>query len=284
MAQILAGDIRKGVTFEYKSGVYTVTEFQHVKPGKGAAFVRTNLKNVVTGQVLSNETFNPTTKLETAQVETKKMTYSYYDGEFYVFMDEEYNQEMLTFDQVEEALKYIKENDMVTVKFLYGKAFSVEPENFVELKVIEAEHGVKVNEVVFGPCNYSERMRIIELSEGMSFSDIGLRKGAFLGDDEIVDKDLFYAQLRSQYGDRVCFTKPARLLAEQEYRIMWLVDKVVAESIKVHLPSPRNLATKIRSINLITKEDEVRFLRMLQQRCEPQIADLRRQVLDKKSI
>ena len=86
MAQMLAGDIRKGVTFEYKSGVYTVTEFQHVKPGKGAAFVRCTLKNVVTGQVLSNETFNPTAKLETAQVETKKMTYSYFDGEFYVFV------------------------------------------------------------------------------------------------------------------------------------------------------------------------------------------------------
>ena len=145
MAQILAGDIRKGVTFEYKSGVYTVTDFQHVKPGKGAAFVRTTLKNVKTGQVLSNETFNPTTKLETAQVETRKMTYSYYDGEFYVFMDEEYNQTMLTYDQVEEALKYIKENDVVTVKFLYEEAFSVEPENFVELKVIEAEPGVKGN-------------------------------------------------------------------------------------------------------------------------------------------
>ena len=145
MAQILAGDIRKGVTFEYKSGVYTVTDFQHVKPGKGAAFVRTTLKNVVTGQVLSNETFNPTAKLETAQVETKKMTYSYFDGEFYVFMDDEYNQTMLTHDQVEESLKYIKENDVVTVKFLYGNAFSVEPENFVELKVIEAEPGVKGN-------------------------------------------------------------------------------------------------------------------------------------------
>ena len=151
MAQILAGDIRKGVTFEYKSGVYTVTEFQHVKPGKGVAFVRCTLKNVVTGQVLSNETFNPTAKLETAQVETKKMTYSYFDGEFYVFVDEEWNQEQLTYDQVEDALKYIKENDVVTVKVLYstefpeGKAFSVEPENFVELKVIEAEPGVKGN-------------------------------------------------------------------------------------------------------------------------------------------
>ena len=145
MAQMLAGDIRKGVTFEFKSGVYTVTDFQHVKHGKGAAFVRTTLKNVVTGQVLSDQTFNPTAKLETVQVETKKMTYSYFDGEFYVFMDEEYNQTMLTHDQVEDALKYIKENDVVTVKFLYGTAFSVEPENFVELKVIEAEPGVKGN-------------------------------------------------------------------------------------------------------------------------------------------
>ena len=145
MAQMLAGDIRKGSTFEYKSGVYTVTDFQHVKPGKGAAFVRTTLKNVVTGQVLSDQTFNPTSKLETVQVETKKMTYSYFDGEFYVFMDDEYNQTMLTHDQVEDALKYIKENDVVTVKFLYGNAFSVEPENFVELKVIEAEPGVKGN-------------------------------------------------------------------------------------------------------------------------------------------
>ena len=145
MAQMLAGDIRKGVTFEFKSGVYTVTDFQRVKPGKGAAFVRTTLKNVVTGQVLSDQTFNPTAKLETVQVETKKMTYSYFDGEFYVFMDEEYNQTMLTHDQVEDALKYIKENDVVTVKFLYGTAFSVEPENFVELKVIEAEPGVKGN-------------------------------------------------------------------------------------------------------------------------------------------
>jgi len=145
MGQMLAGEIRKGVTFEYKSGVYTVTDFQHVKPGKGAAFVRTTLKNVVTGQVLSDQTFNPTAKLETVDVETKKMTYSYFDGEFYVFMDEEYNQTMLTHDQCEDALKYIKENDTVTVRFLYGNAFSVEPENFVELKVIEAEPGVKGN-------------------------------------------------------------------------------------------------------------------------------------------
>ena len=146
MGQMLAGDIRKGATFEYKSGVFTVTDFQHVKPGKGAAFVRTTLKNVVTGQVLSNETFNPTAKLETVDVETKKMTYSYYDGgEFYVFMDEEFNTIELTKDQCEEALNFIKENDVVTVRFLYGKAFSVEAENFVELQVVEADPGVKGN-------------------------------------------------------------------------------------------------------------------------------------------
>ena len=147
MASILAGDIRKGVTFEYNGkGVYTVTEFQHVKPGKGAAFVRTTLKNVVTGQVLSDITFNPTAKLETAQVETRKMSYSYTDGEFYYFMDpESFEMITLNLDQVEDALKYIKENDTVTIKFLHGTAFSVEPENFVELKVIECEPGVKGN-------------------------------------------------------------------------------------------------------------------------------------------
>ena len=147
MASILAGDIRKGTTFEYNGkGVYTVTEFQHVKPGKGAAFVRTTLKNVVTGQVLSDITFNPTAKLETAQVETRKMTYSYFDGEFYNFMDPDtFDIITLNHDQVEEALKYIKENDIVTVKSLNGVAFSVEPENFVELKIIECEPGVRGN-------------------------------------------------------------------------------------------------------------------------------------------
>ncbi len=147
MASILAGDIRKGSTFEYNGkGVYTVTEFQHVKPGKGAAFVRATIKNVVTGQVLSDITFNPTSKLETAQVETKKMTYSYTDGEFYYFMDPEtFDMITLNLSQVEDALKYIKENDMVTVKSLNGTAFSVEPENFVELKITECEPGVKGN-------------------------------------------------------------------------------------------------------------------------------------------
>ena len=113
---------------------------------KGAAFVRTTLKNVVTGQVLSDITFNPTAKLETAQVETRKMEYLYFDGEFYTFMDpDSYEQITLNHGQVEEALKYIKENDTVTIKSLNGVAFSVEPENFVELKITECEPGVKGN-------------------------------------------------------------------------------------------------------------------------------------------
>ena len=141
---ILAGDLRKGVTIEYEGKIFTVVDFLHVKPGKGAAFVRTTLKNVVDGKVLQI-TFNPTEKFENAIIETKKMTYSYSDGELYYFMDEEFNMEPLNYDQVEDALKYIKENDPVIVKFYKGKAFSVDCENFVELLVTEAEPSVAGN-------------------------------------------------------------------------------------------------------------------------------------------
>ncbi len=141
---VLAGDLRKGVTIEYDGKIFTVVDFLHVKPGKGAAFVRTTLKNVVDGKVLQI-TFNPTEKFENAIIETKKMTYSYSDGELYYFMDEEFNMEPLNYDQVEDALKYVKENDTVTVKFYKGKAFSVDCENFVELLVTEAEPSVAGN-------------------------------------------------------------------------------------------------------------------------------------------
>ena len=141
---VLAGDLRKGVTIEYDGKIFTVVDFLHVKPGKGAAFVRTTLKNVIDGKVLQI-TFNPTEKFENAVIETKKMTYSYSDGELYYFMDEEFNMEPLDYSQVEDALKYIKENDPVTVKFYKGKAFSVDCENFVELLVTEAEPSVAGN-------------------------------------------------------------------------------------------------------------------------------------------
>ena len=141
---VLAGDVRKGVTIEYEGNIYTVVEFLHVKPGKGSAFVRTKLKNIMTGQVLE-KTFNPSEKFENAVIETKKMTYSYTDGELYYFMDEEFNMTPLNPDQVEEALKYVKENDTVTVKFYKGSAFSVEPENFVELLITQSDPGVAGN-------------------------------------------------------------------------------------------------------------------------------------------
>ncbi|MBR6687858.1 MAG: elongation factor P [Clostridia bacterium] len=141
---VTAGDLRKGVTIEYEGKIFVVVDFLHVKPGKGAAFVRTTLKNIVDGKVLQL-TFNPTEKFENAIIETKRMTYSYNDGELYYFMDEEYEMIPLNHDQVEDALKWIKENDPVTVKFYKGSAFSVECENFVELLVTESEPGVAGN-------------------------------------------------------------------------------------------------------------------------------------------
>ena len=141
---ISAGDFRKGVTFEYESGIYTIVDFQHVKPGKGAAFVRTKMKNVVTGSVLE-KTWNPTEKVQEAQIETRNMTYSYTDGELYYFMDQEYNLIPLNYEQVEDALLYIKENDPVIVKFFKGSAFSVDCENFVVLRVTQSDPSVKGN-------------------------------------------------------------------------------------------------------------------------------------------
>lgn len=139
-----AGEFRKGSTFEYESSVWTIVDFQHVKPGKGAAFVRTKMKNVIDGKVLER-TWNPTEKVQEAHIETKNMTYSYNDGELYYFMDEEYNLTPLNYEQVEDALMYIKENDPVVVKFYKGSAFSVECENFVTLRVVQSDPSVKGN-------------------------------------------------------------------------------------------------------------------------------------------
>ena len=121
MAQIMAGDLRKGITFLYENNIMTVVDFQHVKPGKGAAFVRTKMKNVVL-----EKTFNPTEKFDLAHIETKNMEYLYNDGEFYYFMDTEtYEQIPLNHSQVEDALNFVKENMSVTMKFFQGAPFSV---------------------------------------------------------------------------------------------------------------------------------------------------------------
>ncbi len=140
---ITAGDFKKGLTVEWEGGVWTVVDFQHVKPGKGAAFVRTKIKNIMTGAVVERS-FNPTDKMPKAIIETKEMEYLYSDGELYYFMDPEtYEQSPLPFEQVEEALNFIKENTMVTVRFFKGKSFSVEAPNFVELQVTATEPGFK---------------------------------------------------------------------------------------------------------------------------------------------
>jgi len=140
---VTAGDFKKGLTIEWDGGVWTIVDFQHVKPGKGAAFVRTKVKNIMTGAVLER-TFNPTDKMPKAIIETKEMEYLYSDGEMYYFMDQEtYEQLPLTHDQVEDAIVYMKENTQATVRFFKGAAFSVEAPNFVELVVTHTEPGFK---------------------------------------------------------------------------------------------------------------------------------------------
>ncbi|MGY0375216.1 elongation factor P [Clostridium sp. JNZ J1-5] len=142
---ISAGDLRKGTTFELDGQVFTVIDFLHVKPGKGAAFVRTKLRNVISGGV-TDTTFNPTAKLQEAVIERKEMQYLYSDGELYYFMDQEtFEQIPLNLEQVEEAIKFLKENMFAIIKFYKGAAFSVEAPNFVELQIIECEPGVKGN-------------------------------------------------------------------------------------------------------------------------------------------
>lgn len=140
---IAVGDFRKGMTFEMEGEPFVVVDFQHVKPGKGAAFVRTKYKSLITGTIREH-TFNPSEKFPKAHIEKKEMQYLYKDGDLYFFMDNEtYDQIPLTFEQVEDAIKWTKENDTVALRFYKGKCFDVEAPNFVELVVIEAEPSVK---------------------------------------------------------------------------------------------------------------------------------------------
>ncbi|MCI5892155.1 MAG: elongation factor P [Clostridiales bacterium] len=142
---ITAGDFRNGMTFEYDGNVCQVVEFQHVKPGKGAAFVRTKFKNVITGAVVE-KSFNPTEKFEKAMIERRDMEYLYEDSGLYYFMDPEtYEQEPLSAEQLGDALKFVKENMIVKFCSFKGNVFSVEPPTFVELTVTATEPGVKGN-------------------------------------------------------------------------------------------------------------------------------------------
>ncbi len=140
---LTAGDFRNGVTFDMDGQVYQVIEFQHVKPGKGAAFVRTKFKNVITGAVVE-KSFNPTDKFENAIIDRKDYEYLYNDGDLYYFMDTEtYEQLPLNRDKLGDNFKFIKENDVVKIMSYKGNVFGVEPPLFVTLRVVDTEPGVR---------------------------------------------------------------------------------------------------------------------------------------------
>lgn len=140
---VTAGDFRNGVTFEMDGNVYSIIEFQHVKPGKGAAFVRTKIRNVISGAV-TEKTFNPNDKYPIAFIERKDMEYLYNDGDLYYFMDSEtYEQLPISPNVLGDNFRFVKENMVCKVLSYKGNVFGIEPPNFVELQVTETEPGVK---------------------------------------------------------------------------------------------------------------------------------------------
>ena len=140
---ISAGDFRNGITLEIEGNVVQILEFQHVKPGKGAAFVRTKLKNIIRGGVIE-KTFRPTEKFPAARIDRVEMQYLYSDGDLWHFMNTEtYDQIALNSDDIGDSLKFVKENDMVKVCSHNGKVFAVEPPMFVELEITDTEPGFK---------------------------------------------------------------------------------------------------------------------------------------------
>ncbi len=142
---VSAGDFRNGVTFEMDGSVYQIIEFQHVKPGKGAAFVRTKIRNVIAGTVVER-TFNPTDKYPAAYIERKEMEYSYSDGDLYYFMDpESYELVPINSSDLPDNFKFVKENMVCRIMSYKGKVFGVEPPNFVELQVTKTDPGFKGN-------------------------------------------------------------------------------------------------------------------------------------------
>lgn len=140
---VSAGDFKNGITIEIEDNVFQIVDFQHVKPGKGAAFVRTKLKNIKSGGVVE-KTFRPTEKFENAHIDRKDMQYLYTDSGLYYFMDvESYEQTTLGQDDIGDALKFVKENEMVKICSHNGSVFAVEPPLFVELEITETEPGFK---------------------------------------------------------------------------------------------------------------------------------------------
>ena len=142
---ISAGEFRNGVTIEFEGGIYTIIDFQHVKPGKGAAFVRSTLRNLETGSILE-KTFRPSEKMPRAHIERRDLQYLYNDGQFYFFMDtENYEQVEINASEVADSMVYVKENEMVKVLEHNGRIFGIEPPMHVELEITETEPGFAGN-------------------------------------------------------------------------------------------------------------------------------------------
>ncbi len=140
---VSAGDFRNGLTLEIEGTVYQIIEFQHVKPGKGAAFVRTKIKDIINGGVVE-KTFRPTEKFPTARIDRKDMQYLYADGDLYNFMDpESYEQISIGKDIAGDAMKFVKENEVCKVNSYNGSVFAIEPPISVELEITETEPGFK---------------------------------------------------------------------------------------------------------------------------------------------
>ncbi|MCL2159026.1 MAG: elongation factor P [Oscillospiraceae bacterium] len=174
---VVAGDFRNGVTFDMDGSVYQIIEFQHVKPGKGSAFVRTKIKNVITGAV-TERTFNPSDKFPEAFVERKDMQYMYSDGELYFFMDlETYEQIPLNKEKMSENFQFVKENETVKVISYKGDVFGVEPPNFVELRVTHSEPAVKGDTV-------NNTMKPATLETGVT-----IRVPMFIGEGDVLKID-----------------------------------------------------------------------------------------------
>lgn len=182
---IYAGDFRKGITFEINGEPHVVLDFQHVKPGKGAAFVRTKYRNILTGAT-REEAFNPNDKFPKAHIETKQMQYLYQDGDLYYFMDgETYEQVPIQEEQVEDAMQYLKENDEATIKFYKDAPFLVEAPNFVNLKIVDTEPGVKgdtaTNVTKAATVETGAVIQVPIFIEEGELVQIDTRKGEYLG-------------------------------------------------------------------------------------------------------
>lgn len=174
---ISAGEFRNGVTFEQDGQVLQVIEFQHVKPGKGAAFVRTKTKNVITGAV-TEKTYNPTEKFEKAFVERRDMQYLYEDSGLYYFMDvETYEQEPVSADHLGDAFKFVLENMECKVLSYKGVVFGVEPPNFVELKITKTDPGLKGN-----TATNATKLAVLE-------TGAEIRVPLFIDEDEVIRVD-----------------------------------------------------------------------------------------------